>query len=367
MSGEVITSIDQVSAAWLTSVLAQSGAITQGAVKSFEFATGQGNWSRSGTLKVSYMDDARGPRPQRLFLKMVNTDAGDGEFFGDSEVTYYTRDYVSLKNAPLLRCYSAAYSQELNRYHILLDDVSETHIEAAKKEPTLAYGLALAEGMAALHAHWWGEQRLAEAGAPIHDARHIQNFVDIAEPGVTHILERFSHELKPHWPETLREIYAHHPHLMVERTQNLNGFTLIHGDPGAPNILVPRHGDRPLYLIDRQPFNWSLTTWLGVYDLAYAMVLDWDIELRRQCELAILESYHQHLLQNGVTDYSWQQLYDDYRLCVTMGVYIATEYCRGGVNEHWIPVWLPMLQRSLTAMDDLQCSALWQTGRDKTP
>ena len=360
MRGEVITSIDQVSAIWLTSVLAQSGAITRGAVESFEFATGRGNWSRSGTLRVSYTDDAKGPRPQRLFLKMVDADAGDGEYFGDSEVTYYTRDYLTLKNAPLLRCYSAEYSKELNRYHVLLDDVSETHIDAAKKEPTLAYGLALAEGMAALHAHWWGEERLAAALAPIHDASHIQRFVDIAEPGVAHILEQFSHELKPHWPSTLRDIYDHHPTIMVERTREPNGFTLIHGDPGAPNILVPRHGDRPIYLIDRQPFNWSLTTWLGVYDLAYAIVLDWDIALRRQYELPVLERYHQHLMQNGVVDYSWQQLYDDYRLCVTMAVYIATEYCRGGVNERWVPIWLPMLQRSLTAMDDLECSALWQ-------
>jgi hypothetical protein len=42
-----------------------------------------------------------------------------------------------------------------------------------------------------------------------------------------------------------------------------------------------------------------------------------------------------------------------------MGAYIATEYCRGGVNERWTHVWLPMLQRSLAACDDLDCSALW--------
>ena len=43
-----------------------------------------------------------------------------------------------------------------------------------------------------------------------------------------------------------------------------------------------------------------------------------------------------------------------------MGVYVAVEYCRGGVNERWIPAWLPMLQRSLTACDDLDCRALWK-------
>jgi hypothetical protein len=42
-----------------------------------------------------------------------------------------------------------------------------------------------------------------------------------------------------------------------------------------------------------------------------------------------------------------------------MGVYIATEYCRGGINRRRLPVWLPMLQRSLTAIEDLHCAELW--------
>ena len=82
---------------------------------------------------------------------MVTTDHGD-EFFGNSEVTYYTRDYVDVENAPLLRCHDAAYSEEQNRYHLLLDDVSRTHVPASECTPTLDYGLALAEGLAMLHA-----------------------------------------------------------------------------------------------------------------------------------------------------------------------------------------------------------------------
>lgn len=358
-TANVITNLDRITTDWLTSVLSRNGALTRGAVQAFELGTGQGNWSTSANLKITYTDGAQGTLPPRLFLKMVDTDLGDGEFFTDSEVAYYTRDYVDMKHAPLLRCYDAAYSQELNRYHLLLEDVSETHIEAYDKKPTLDYGLALAEGLALLHARWWGKARLAESGAGGHDAKHIQNFADIAEPGAGHIIERFSSELKPHWADLIRELYARHPKALTERSQDLNGFTLIHGDVGSANVLVPRDGDRPLYIIDRQPFNWSLTTWLGVYDLAYAIVLDWDVELRRQCEMPMLKRYHGTLIQNGVSNYSWERLYDDYRLCVAMGVYIATEYCRGGINERWTHVWMRMLQRSLTAMDDLDCRALW--------
>jgi hypothetical protein len=219
--------------------------------------------------------------------------------------------------------------------------------------------LALADGLATIHARWWGAQRLAEAGAPLHEAGHIRRFVEIAEPGAGHIIAQYSAELEPHWPDMMRALYARHPQAIIDRTGDDNGFTLIHGDAGCTNILVPRDGDRPIFLIDRQPFDWSLTTWLGVYDLAYALVLDWEIEARRSLEMPILRRYHDRLGELGVSGYSWDRLLDDYRLSVAMGVYIATEYCRGGVNEQWTSVWLPMLKRSLTACDDLDCRELW--------
>ncbi len=360
MTEHVISSLEQVTTDWLTTVLTHSGALTRGAVAAFELDAGQGNWSTSGRLRLRYRDDAQGDLPQSLFLKLVNADAGDGEYFGPSEVTYYTHDYLGVTDAPLLRCYDGYFSETLQHYHLLLEDVSQSHIEAAKKTPTLTYGLALAEGLAALHAHWWGARRLADANAPIHEASHIRRFIAIAEPGAGHIIEQLATDLKPHWPDTIRDLFGRHPQALIARTQNANGFTLIHGDVGQTNILVPRAADRPLYIIDRQPFDWSLTTWLGVYDLAYAIVLDWEVETRRSLEKPVLCHYHKQLVQHGVQDYTWEQLFDDYRLCAATGVTIAVEYCRGGINERQQHIWLPMLQRALTACDDLHCADLWQ-------
>jgi hypothetical protein len=123
--------------------------------------------------------------------------------------------------------------------------------------------------------------------------------------------------------------------------------------------LVPRIGDRPIYIIDRQPFDWALTTWLGVFDLVYVMVLDWDIDTRRRFEMPVLKRYYDQLLQNGVKGYSWEKLIEDYRLCAAMGVYVAAEYFSADVKEKWISTTLLMLRRSLTACDDLRCSELW--------
>ena len=357
MSSRVISSPEQVTPRWLTRVLKANGALTAGAVAAFELDTGHGNWSSNAILHVRYTAGATGELPPRLFLKMVNTDL-DEESFDASEVTYYTRDYLGVAGAPLVRCYNAAYSAETHRYHLLLEDLSPTHVVASSRPTTLEYGLALAEGLAALHAHWWGAARLAEAAAPIHDAAFIQRFVAIAEPGVDHIVTAAADHLEPHWPGLMRDLYARHPAALIARTADANGFTLIHGDVGENNVLVPRAGDRPIYIIDRQPFNWSLTTWLGVYDLAYALLIDWDTPIRRALEWPVLRRYHDELMRRGVTGYSWERLVEDYRLTAAMGVYIATEYCRGGVTSRWWRFGPAMLRRVLTACDDWQCAAL---------
>lgn len=358
MTEQVITTLEQVTAEWLTEVLGRNGALAGGRVVDLAIDSSERILSTSNRLRIAYSLDAKGHLPERLFLKTVNADMED-ESFGPSEVNYYARDYKGLSCAPIPQCYDAVFSEAQRRYHLLLDDLSATHIEAKHKKPTLDYGLALAEALACLHAHRWGSRRFGEFGDRMPDEAHLNRFVEVARPGAGHIIDAFSGELKDHWPAAIHAILAAHPRAMAERTQDDNGFTLIHGDPNWNNILVPRQGDRPLYLIDRQPFDWSLTVWLGVYDLAYVLVLDWEVEQRRQTEMAILRHYHSQLIERGVLDYSWDRLFDDYRLSVAICVYVAIEWCRGGINEEWTHVWLPMLQQSLTACDDLNCRELW--------
>lgn len=353
MHTEVITKLDQVTSAWLTAALYSSGALSVGKVADFGIAAAvERELSANARLRLRYTSDALGSRPQDLFLKMVTLDQED-EWLQASEVYYYTRDYVGVLDVPLLRCYDAAYSEELGCFHILVDDVSETHVRAFEKPVTPEFGLALADGLAALHAHWWGRKRLEQGGAPLHAREVIERFVAIARPGVEHILSCCRDELQPQWPDMIVDIFERHPAMLILRNQDAVGFTLIHGDAGDSNILVPKSGDRPIYIIDRGPFDWSLTTWLGVYDLSYAMVLDWPVAVRRELEEAVLRRYHEQLVKRGINDYSWTQLYEDYRLMAPMNVYIASEYCRGGPNLRAKHVWMSYLQRALTACEDL--------------
>ncbi|MEO8395155.1 MAG: hypothetical protein ABI700_19315 [Chloroflexota bacterium] len=359
MSENVITSVDQVTVAWLTNALTRSGALDHGAVESFEVNAGEEvRLSTNARLHMNYTPEAQGNRPQNLFLKMVKTDPSDG-FFGDSEIAYYQRDYIGVEGAPLIRCYDAAYSEEQRRYHLLLDDLSATHTVSIYKTPTLDHGLPLAEALATLHAHWWGKARLDQGNTPLPSAAAISRYVGNSEPGVSHILDSCADQLQPHWPQAILDFFEQHPRLMTERTRSASGFTLIHGDLNGFNILVPKEGARPIYLLDRQPFDWSLTVWLGVWDFMFPLVIDCDPEIRRQIELPVLHRYHEHLIQRGVQGYSWDQLWEDYRLSMPMSIYIVSEWNRYSLNVEAMPVWMPMLHRSMTAFDDLECAKLW--------
>ena len=354
----VITHLEQVTPGWLTAVLSQSGALTAGQATSFEANRGGGHWSQNAQLTLTYSDDTQGDCPTCLFLKLVNTDTGNGEFFLPSEVTYYTRDYIGLPDAPLVRCYDGAYDAAQNRYHLLLHDMSETHVAAYDLQPTLAHGQALAEALTILHAHWWGNERLAQFGAAFHDAAHIRRFVEIGLPGIPHAMTVFGDHLKPHWPELIQRLFTRLPDVLAARAQDTTHFTLLHGDPNPGNLLVPKEGERPLYLIDLQPFDWSLTTWLGAFDLAYVMALYWQTDLRRELEIPVLHHYHQTLAARGVQGYAWEQLYEDYRLSVALMVPIAVEYMRDGGDPDWNEFRYGLVQRTLTACDDLECRQL---------
>lgn len=358
MSDDVLTSPQQVTVAWLNHVLGRSGALTAGAVETFDLETGESNLSISVRLRLRYSPQARGDRPEHLFLKLVNMDQTE-ESLSPAEVAYYARHYGGLAGAPLVRCYDTAYSAEQRCYHLLLDDLSASHVEAWAKTPTLAYGLVLAEALACLHAHRWGTERIAAAGHTIPGEAEIKRFVALGRPGVAPIIGAFADQMSPHWPDVLRELFDRHPRAMLSRTSDETGFTLIHGDLNGGNVLVPRDGDRPLYILDPQPFDWSLNAWLGVYDLANAIVPRWDVAIRRRYEMPLLRRYHEQLAARGIGNYSWARLLEDYRLSAAMCVYVATEWCRDGIDWEWQHVWLPMLQRSLTACDDLNCRELW--------
>ena len=337
-------------------MLARGGTLRAGRVRDLCVDTERSVWSKISRLRPRYDDAAAGECPAALLLKIC---AGDHAVFGPSEVLYYTRDYADLPHAPIPRCYDAQYSSEPRAYHILMADLSATHTSTRELPPTLERGRAVAEALAALHAHRWGPERLRAVGG-VPGRPEIERYLAHVRQGLAPLLETLGDALDRRWHDALLDIFTHHPEQMVARARDPTGFTLVHGDVNPGNILAPHDGAGPVYLVDRQPFEWSLTTWLGASDLAYMIVHWWDAELRRRWELPILRHYHEELGRRGVTNYSWAQLRRDYALAAVQSVYVAVEWLvreQDRATMRWL--WEPQLGKAMTAFFDLRCADAW--------
>ncbi len=339
--------------AWLNRILSESGALTSGAVTSVAVEPVAGDNSRSFRLSIAYDSSATGELPKRLWLKTCQ-----GGFFGPSEVLYYTRDYVDVPDAPVLHAYDATYDDSSGAYHVVLADISDTHRWNWESLPTSKYAAVLGRSMAALHAPYWTQSQRNSIGAVIPDLAAIRRALEPGHAGLEPMLLA-TDGIDPDWAGVLRQVWSRYPAVLNQRARNPAGFTVVHGDANPGNILSPVHGDEPLWLIDRQPFSHSLTTWLGVGDLTLAIVPRWDMDDHRGPETTALRAWHSALTERGILDYSWDQARNDYRLCAVMSLYVAAEWC---VNEHdrvnmrWL--WLPMLHRSIGAFRDLACNQL---------
>jgi hypothetical protein len=304
-------------------------------VQDFETVPQSSTWGNQLRIRARVGSEAR---PRALRVKI-----GSSAVFGRSEVDYYARDFVGLADAPLVRCHHAA--ADATHYHLLLDDHAETHRDQFDVPPTEGYGRRLAEHAARLHAYHWPQ--------PAPGAEALERSIAEALSGgaalIAAMREGFTHEER----RCVESLLVSLPAALRARLAEPRGFTWVHGDLNPGNVLAPIGGEGPLYLIDHQPFTDSLRTWLGVGDLAYAIVLWWPAELRRMHERALVEHWHAALEARGVRGYPMGLLWQDWELCGLRQLLVPADWCskpEGVGGMRWL--WEPQLRRVLAFAAD---------------
>lgn len=94
----------------------------------------------------------------------------------------------------------------------------------------------------------------------------------------------------------------------------------------------------------------------GVRDLAYLIALHSFPEQRALIEKPLLHQYYDCLQSGGVSNYRWDQLWEDYRLFVAWNILIPIEQCYWKVPAY---VWWFHAERSILAFDELNCIELF--------
>jgi hypothetical protein len=313
---------DDVDAGWLGDVLRHSGALADGAevtgFDSREIGTGQVGCNVRYRLEY----DPPGAGPETLVAKFASRDetsraAGVQTLTYETEVAFY-RDLATTVDVSRPHCHFAAVEEGTPRVVLVLEDMApaEQGDQLTGCSPEQAR-LAVEEA-ARLHGPRWGDPTLLDhpwlAAKQAPDASVLSMFPafwagfvdryrkDLSDESLE-VGERMSATGGPHWFDP-----------------DPQAVTVCHGDFRLDNMLFgPPGHPRPLTVVDWQ----TATLGVGSSDVAYFLSAAMPPQERRECETDLVAVYHGLISGYGITGYSADHCWDDYRRYGFNGFFMA--------------------------------------------
>jgi hypothetical protein len=291
----LIRTPDEITPEWL------AAAVGDGPIEISSIARiGTGQMSQNH--RISYTND--GGVPQTVVVKLASDDAasrGTGVGLGAylREITFY-RELAPRIGGPLAVCHLAEYDDAEGWFTLLLEDVSPAtqgdQIKGCKAEEARAAMLALAR----IHAPVLGDLALGSARwlnqeNPLNQALLTGLFASF--------LERYGERLA-----------TEHVRVCERLVPSVDGWFndmrpplgLVHGDYRLDNLLF---GEGTCHVVDWQTVGWGP----AMRDASYFLGAGLLVDDRRAHEEELLRTYHEALLQNGVTEFSFQSCWEEYR------------------------------------------------------
>ena len=339
--------------AHLTEALRRAGALGDACVRDIVVGSSRPTiLSHIRRLRLIYDNDAT-DAARSVILKTPHPDRMDtGWNGGRQEVAFYTDVAASLPRCIVPRCFEAHCDPTTRSWHLLLEDLTDTHALATTwpLPPAMEECERIVDAWARFHAAWWDDPRLGSSIGTWRDAAasdrmlrdlaaHFSRFVDRLGDRLPHERRMLYERLLDAGPRLLRRYHTH------------RNVTLVHGDAHAWNVFLPRDGGDDLRLFDWD--GWRIG--IAASDLAYMMALHWYPDRRHRLERALLDRYHATLLAHGVRGYDRQSLAGDYRWAalwqMATPVWQAAHNIRPGI-------WWNHMERIFPAIDDLGCRDL---------
>jgi hypothetical protein len=341
-------------AAHLTEALRKSGVLGASSVKYVavekSFATILSHFFR---LRLTYDDGAVGA-PASLILKAGLPGRAGGPWMGGRhEVAFYTEVAAAMPQGYVPRCFGAHWDPDTGAWHLLFEDLSESHFVATQwpLPPALAQCENIIRMRARFHAAWWDDARLGVTVGTWQDAgaaeQSTKGLIDQYASFADHLGERLSAERR----ELYARLFDAAPRLTA-RYHSHRHMTIVQGDAHVWNCFLPRAGSTDAARL----FDWD--AWrvdVGSDDLAYMMAIHWYPDLRHSFERHLLDCYHDELVAQGVRDYDRHALQEDYRLSVLWQTTTPIWQHAAGIPP---VIWWNNLERIHLAVDDLGCRDL---------
>jgi ecdysteroid kinase len=291
-------------------------------------------------LTATYTADAPPDLPRHIVVKspLVPPTA-------DCELKFYREVAPLIGSPPLVNCLAAV---ENGRSEVIvLEDLRATHdhppwpIPPSREQSELAV-----DALAHVHAAYWESSTL---GNP-HTVQSLTSMVEGIVANLPRFMDQFGDGLTAEAHQIYERVFSSSLQPWLRLTDS-RALTIIHGDAHTWNFLFPRTGSGPAYLIDWQLWHVDI----GPRDLAYFMALHWYPGRRRELELPMLRRYHEALLTYGIANYTFADLWLDYRRCVVRNLTIPIILSSRGMKPE---AWWHRLECALAAYKDLECDEL---------
>ncbi|MDE2969652.1 MAG: phosphotransferase [Chloroflexota bacterium] len=350
----------EVTPSWLTAALCGGGAAGASVVDYAAELIGDGTgfMSQLYRLRLEYDDVADG-QPRSLVLKLPSSDPHMRSYFdrvgqNQREALFYRQRVADgLLHTPL--SYYCGADPSTGDTAILLEDLSDSRQGDSVAGCTQAEAELAVTQLARFQAAWWGGPQLdALDWLPSKDSEAAfyteiyadawREFVGKAGVGMPAGMRGVG--------DRLEAAVAAIKSRLVRAPQ-----TILHGDYRLDNFFFPSAEGAPPLVV----FDWEFCVrGRGAYDVATFVSETFSTEQRRVVEMDLLRLYHATLAAHGVTDYSFDECVEDYRLSmleilvfwIVTGGYCVYEGERANTYLHGA------LARFDAAIADLDCAAL---------
>jgi hypothetical protein len=349
---------EALTAEWLTQVLRRAGRIDTGCVAEVSIEpAGTGQVADCFRCRLS-CDEARPQAPASVIAKLpaqdpTSRESGVAQALYAREVRFY-QELADVVGITTPGCLYAEIDTASGMFALVLDDL------APARDADQLSGLSSDDAwtaileLAGLHAARWGDPRRLGLGW-LQDLReHFSPlYAEFLPTLFDGFVARYGDQLDPDQLEIITSFRGHLGRFLAGQP---GPSALIHGDYRTDNMLFDAAGGTiPLAVIDWQ----TLQVGPAMADVAFLLGASLDPADRRVHEHGLVREYHEALSARGVTGYSWDRCWQDYRryayqcLAFLVPAAMLVEQTHRGDE-----MFLTMIGRGCAHIGDLESAAL---------
>jgi aminoglycoside/choline kinase family phosphotransferase len=235
----------------------------------------------------------------------------------EREVRFYL-ELAGTVDIRVPRCHSGALSEDCERFHLILEDMSPDAPGDQIRGCDLRETAAALDELAGLHAPRWNDPGLDDfewlARADEESNALLRGMYEGCWDGFVRTYgDRLSAEQC-----AFGEAFG--ANLGVWQEGWSSPLCVVHGDFRPDNLMFgSRDGKVSVTTVDWQTTGAAV----GAMDAAYFIGNSMFSTDRRTHEMALLERYHSKLVERGVPRYSWEACLEDYRRATLAGIIMS--------------------------------------------